>query len=151
MAGPLLAPNLSLLLTPFLALLVAGGSAATVVLAGVALGGVLAGVALGGSLAAGSGAAAGGSDGAATVTEGRAGQQALGGDHVRPGPVALRALAGVPGQPLAPQRGRPAVPAVHHGGELGAAGPRGERPHHRPGRVELGLHPLDAHRGVLPG
>ncbi|GFN09214.1 hypothetical protein Smic_77700 [Streptomyces microflavus] len=61
------------------------------------------------------------------------------------------ALAGVAGQPLAPQGGRDPVPAAEDVLQQYARRVGGQRAHHDPGGLQLRLHPLDADGRVLLG
>ena len=71
-------------------------------------------------------------------------EQPLGRDHLSLVAQAPGAVPDMPGQALAPQRARLAVPSGGHRREPRALRGPAQRPHHRAGRVEPFLHPRDA-------
>ena len=75
-------------------------------------------------------------------------EQLLGRDQVGQVGLAARAVAGVPGDPLAPQRAGRAVPVRGDLGQLAARRPGVQRADDQPGRGEPLLHPADPHRRV---
>lgn len=79
----------------------------------------------------------------------QAGEQPLGRREAALLLAAHGAAARVPGDPLAPQRRRQAVPRAGHRTEVRTRRRRRERPHHHAGRGQLLLHALDPDRRVL--
>ncbi len=76
-------------------------------------------------------------------------QQPFGGDQIHRVPGTRQALPRVPGYPLTPQCGRNPVPPLHQRPQLPAPRLRRQRPGDHPCGLQLALHPLHPHRGVL--